>query len=190
MATSDFLPFATGAGATVLSQTDYAALPAVSTGYGSGIAKAEQLNKTWRQSSIMASVLAQFIANQTGQNSVDDGTTAALLANLLSAVKTAATSNFSAALAANSYITIPTPAGTVFIQWGTSGTLASQSVVGVTFPIAFPTACRVALASPNDGGLIASYRTSITTKSKTGMAIGCTYTTAPTFGADWIAAGN
>lgn len=82
MATNDFLPFATGAGANVLSQSDYAALPAVSTGYQSGIAKSQQLNKTWRQSSIMAAVLAQFIADQTGVNSVDDGTTASLLANL------------------------------------------------------------------------------------------------------------
>lgn len=82
MATNDFLPFATGAGANVLSQSDYAALPAVSTGYQSGIAKSQQLNKTWRQSSIMAAVLAQFIADQTGVNSVDDGTTATLLANL------------------------------------------------------------------------------------------------------------
>lgn len=91
MATSDFLPFATGAGANVLSQADYAALPAVSTGYQSGIAKSQQLNKTWRQSSIMASVLGQMIASQSGQNAVDDGTTATLLANLIAAVKASST---------------------------------------------------------------------------------------------------
>lgn len=82
MATNDFLPFATGVGANVLSQTDYAALPAVSSGYQSGIAKSQQLNKTWRQSSIMAAVLAQFIVDQTGANATDDGTIATLLANL------------------------------------------------------------------------------------------------------------
>lgn len=86
MATNDFLPFATAAGANVLTQSDYASLAAVATGYQSGIAKSQQLNKTWRQSSIMAAVVAQFIADQTGQNAVDDGTTATLLANLKAAV--------------------------------------------------------------------------------------------------------
>lgn len=86
MATSDFLPFATGGGANVVSQAAYAALPAVSTGYQSGVAQSAQLNKTWRQSSIMAAVLAQFIVQQTGQNATDDGTTAALLANLTAAI--------------------------------------------------------------------------------------------------------
>lgn len=87
MATNDFLPFAVGGSANVLSQSAYAALSALPTGYGAGIAQSAALNKTWRQSSIMAAVLAQFIANQTGVNSVDDGTTATLLANLLAAVK-------------------------------------------------------------------------------------------------------
>lgn len=87
MATNDFLPFATGAGANVLAQSDYAALPAVASGYQSGVAKSQQLNKTWRQSSIMAAVLAQFIADQSGQNSVDDGTTATLLSNLKASIK-------------------------------------------------------------------------------------------------------
>ena len=82
MATNDFLPFATGAGANVLSQSDYAALAALATGYQSGIAKSQQLNKTWRQASIMAAVLAQFIVDRSGQNATDDGTTATLLANL------------------------------------------------------------------------------------------------------------
>lgn len=91
MATNDFLPFATGSGANVLSQSDYAALTAVATGYQSGIAKSQQLNKTWRQSSIMAAVLAQFIADQTGANAVDDGTTATLLANLKAGVKATST---------------------------------------------------------------------------------------------------
>lgn len=83
---NDFLPFAVGNGANVLSQSDYAALAAISTGYQAGTAQSAALNKTWRQSSIMAAVLAQFIADRTGQNSVDDGTTATLLANLKASV--------------------------------------------------------------------------------------------------------
>ncbi|WP_250538167.1 MULTISPECIES: hypothetical protein [unclassified Caballeronia] len=85
MATNDFLPFAVGGSANVLSQSAYAALSAIANGYSSGVAQSAALNKTWRQSSIMAAVLAQFIADETGVNSVDDGTTATLLANLKNA---------------------------------------------------------------------------------------------------------
>ncbi|WP_250481911.1 hypothetical protein [Caballeronia sp. NCTM5] len=87
MATNDFLPFAVGGSANVLSQSAYAALAALTNGYQSGVANSAQINKTFRQSSIMAAVLAQFISDQTGANSVDDGTTATLLANLKLAVR-------------------------------------------------------------------------------------------------------
>jgi hypothetical protein len=89
MATNDFLPFAVGSGANVLSQSAYAALTAISNGYSAGIAQSAALNKTWRQSSIMAAVLAQFISDRTGSNAVDDGTTATLLANLKAALPAA-----------------------------------------------------------------------------------------------------
>jgi hypothetical protein len=83
---NDFLAFATGGGANVLSQDDYAALSAVLTGYQSGVASSAALNKTWRQSSLMANVLAQLIVAKTGQPVIDDGTTATLLSNLASAM--------------------------------------------------------------------------------------------------------
>lgn len=83
---NDFLPFAVGAGANVLSQSAYAALSAIANGYSSGVAQSSALNKTWRQSSIMAAVISSFIVAQTGQAAVDDGTTATLLANFTQAV--------------------------------------------------------------------------------------------------------
>lgn len=89
----DFLPFATGAGANVLTQSAYAALAALSTGYQSGVANSAQLNKTWRQSSIAAAILAQFIVNNSGQPAIDDGTTATLLTNLATAVSVCARQN-------------------------------------------------------------------------------------------------
>lgn len=110
MATNDFLPFAAAAGANVLAQAAYAALPAVSTGYGSGIAKSEQVNKTLRQSSIMSAVLAQFIADQTGANSVDDGTTATLLANFKAAAK--ATSSTLVAQTRNLFMSVAAASAT------------------------------------------------------------------------------
>lgn len=86
---NDFLPFATGPGANVVDQATYAALTALTTGFLSGTAQSAQLNKVWRQSSIMAAVIAQFIVAQTGQAVVDDGTTPTLLANFTKAVNAA-----------------------------------------------------------------------------------------------------
>lgn len=83
MATNDFLPFAVGGGANVETQSAWVADSALrSGGFQAGVAPSAKFNKALRQSSIMASVLAQFIADQSGENSVDDGSTATLLANL------------------------------------------------------------------------------------------------------------
>lgn len=83
---NDFLAFASGPDANVLSQDAYASLSnIIQNGFQAGIAPSIQLNKVWRQSSIMAAVLAQFIVDETGQPAIDDGTTATLLANLKSA---------------------------------------------------------------------------------------------------------
>ncbi|WP_261524032.1 hypothetical protein [Burkholderia multivorans] len=87
MANNNFKPFAAAAGANVMAQADYEALAALLTGFQSGTAQSAQLNKVWRQSSIMAAVLGQFIVDLTGQDAVDDGTTATLLANLKMAVQ-------------------------------------------------------------------------------------------------------
>ncbi|WP_431207519.1 gp53-like domain-containing protein [Burkholderia cepacia] len=84
---NDFLPFAVGAGANVLSQAEYAAMTALGTGFQAGTALSAALNKVWRQSSIISAVLAQFIVAQSGQPAIDDGTTATLLANLQAALQ-------------------------------------------------------------------------------------------------------
>lgn len=86
MATNDFLPFATGGSANVLTQAQWAALGALLNGFQSGIADSKSINKAFRQSSIMSAVLAQFIVDQTGANATDDGTTATLLTNLKKAM--------------------------------------------------------------------------------------------------------
>jgi hypothetical protein len=89
MASNDFLPFASAGGANVVTQSVYAAMAALGPGFVTGIAESNQLNKVWRQSSIAAAILAQFIADVTGANSVDDGTTATLLGNLITAIQAA-----------------------------------------------------------------------------------------------------
>ncbi|MFK0376493.1 hypothetical protein [Pandoraea sp. NPDC090278] len=86
MPTNDFLAFASGAGANVTAQSDYAAMTTLGSGFLSGTAQSAQVNKVLRQASIMSAVLAQFSVDLTGSNAVDDGTTASLLATLKAAV--------------------------------------------------------------------------------------------------------
>jgi hypothetical protein len=82
---NNFLPFAIGVGAEVLTQAEYEALTTMrANGFTTGTALAAQLNKVWRQSSTMSAVLAQAIADLSGQDVLDDGTTATILTNLKS----------------------------------------------------------------------------------------------------------
>lgn len=73
MATNDFKPFAVGAGANVMSQADWIALTALATGFQAGMASSAQVNKALRQSSVIASMIAQFTADSTGQDVLDNG---------------------------------------------------------------------------------------------------------------------
>ena len=82
MPNSDFKPFATGVGAVVESNVDWAALPDLVNGFPSGVLPSKKLNKALRQANIIAAVVAQFIADGSGVDSIDDGTTATLLANM------------------------------------------------------------------------------------------------------------
>lgn len=90
MAKNEYLPFGTAANANVIPNADYQTLPARVTGFASGVAKSEQMNSVWRQSSVMSSALGQFIANATGENVLDDGNVTALLAQFESALLSAA----------------------------------------------------------------------------------------------------
>jgi len=87
-ATNDFQQFANAGGANVLTQAEYLALAGtiLADGYPSGILASQYLNKTLRQSATMAALIGDFIVAQTGQNAVDDGTTATLLTNLTAAI--------------------------------------------------------------------------------------------------------
>jgi hypothetical protein len=85
----DFLPFAAGSSANVLTQAQYAVLGALTNGFSSGVAQSNAVNKALRQSSIMAAVLAQFVVDQSGQPAIDDGTIATLEANLITAIRNA-----------------------------------------------------------------------------------------------------
>jgi hypothetical protein len=112
MASNDFLPFAVAGGANVVSQAVYAALAALGPGFQTGIAESNQLNKVWRQASIMAAVLGQMSADITGQNAVDDGTTATILGNLLTTMQTVSFATDTGS-GANTYTLVYSPAAVV-----------------------------------------------------------------------------
>ncbi|WP_143220679.1 MULTISPECIES: hypothetical protein [unclassified Achromobacter] len=90
MATNDYLPFGTGAGSNVIAQADYVALAARVAGFSAGVAKSNQLNKTWRQSSVIAAMIAQFTSDTLAQDVLDDGDLAALQAKFSAALLSAA----------------------------------------------------------------------------------------------------
>ena len=78
MPTNDFLPFAAAGGSNVASQAAYAAAASTATGFVTGTASSAMANKALRQASLIAAMIAQTIVDQTGENVVDDGTTATI----------------------------------------------------------------------------------------------------------------
>lgn len=104
MASNDFLPYAVGGSANVLTQSAYAgSATLLANGLQSGIVPSNQINKTLRQPSIIAAVIGQLIADVTGQNATDDGTTATLEANLARVILGAAAYSTDTG-AANAYV--------------------------------------------------------------------------------------
>ncbi|MDE9463618.1 phage tail protein, partial [Xenorhabdus bovienii] len=93
MAKNEFLPFGIADGANVLTNEEYGKLAARTNGFSSGVAKSQELNKVWRQASVIASVVAQFIAETNNQDVLDNGNTEALRAGLLNALRATVGSN-------------------------------------------------------------------------------------------------
>ncbi|WP_109862646.1 phage tail protein [Escherichia coli] len=73
MAINNFKPFATAANANVTNQADWETLPALLSGFTAGKASSAQVNKAIRQASFIAAALAQYTANKSGLDVLDDG---------------------------------------------------------------------------------------------------------------------
>lgn len=83
MPTNDFLPFCpTDTGSNLLNESDYAASTDRTSGNKPGIASSKLNNKAFRQSAFITSQMAQFMANQSGSNLLDDANTTKLLAQI------------------------------------------------------------------------------------------------------------
>lgn len=85
MPTNDFLVYAPQGG-NVLDQTSYLADSHLLNGVVPGTGNPLLYNKSQRQITIMASMIAQFIVQQANVNTIDDGTTATLLADFVKAL--------------------------------------------------------------------------------------------------------
>jgi phage-related tail fiber protein len=95
MAINDFKALAVGGGANVITQAEFEALATlIANGFTSGVVPSNTWNKIARQSSVIASVVAQYIAD-SGLNALDNGNTATLLANLKTAISTQIDQRFS-----------------------------------------------------------------------------------------------
>jgi hypothetical protein len=84
--TTDFLPVATGTGANVDTQANFAGSSYQTLGFQTGIARSAQTNKIWRQASMMAAAWATVIINQLAQNVPDDGNLTNLVTQLTQAM--------------------------------------------------------------------------------------------------------
>ncbi|CAB3841359.1 hypothetical protein [Achromobacter deleyi] len=86
MAINQILPFGTVPGANVLTPADYQALAARLGGFSAGTAKSKELNTVWRQASFVTAMIAQYIADKSGQDVLDNGDLAALQAKFVAAL--------------------------------------------------------------------------------------------------------
>lgn len=89
--TVDYLPIANGSSANVESQAQYvvdlAPSGTLENGYEAGVAKSNQVNKTVRQSSMVAAAVANYISNELSIDVLDNGDLALLITNLTNAIQ-------------------------------------------------------------------------------------------------------
>ena len=109
MPTNDFLPFATDPAANVITQGAFDALPARVSGFVAGTAQSAQLNKAWRQSSVMAAVLGQFINDFGGLDALDDGNIGNLVRDFTRSLQRGTFSLGVATGTANAWVLTPVP---------------------------------------------------------------------------------
>lgn len=150
--TTQYLPFATGVGANTLSYATYSSMGIVATGHVPGIALAEVVNTTLRQSSVGVAGVAKFVTDNGTANMLDDGSVANFAAGLKSTLDLLYRNGVDSAdqlRAVPGYRRLP---GGVIIQWGivafddvpgSGGALENDPLYPVLFATPFPNACGV-----------------------------------------------
>ena len=83
---TDYLPFAYEHDANVITQEEWAVLADRPGGFKRGPAISKNFNKDWRQATVMAAALAQFIDENVPGDVVDDGDVNALAGLIADAI--------------------------------------------------------------------------------------------------------
>lgn len=86
----DYLPVAIAVGNNADSQANFQGSGYQTVGFTNGIAQPYQVNKIWRQCSMIAAAVANFISNQLAIAVIDDGDLPNLTTNLTNAIISAA----------------------------------------------------------------------------------------------------
>lgn len=87
----DYLPVATSGTANVDPQSSFAGSPYQLNGFVNGIASPQQANKLWRQSSMVAAAIANFISTILNIPILDDGNLPVLVSNFFNAIHSVVT---------------------------------------------------------------------------------------------------
>ncbi len=202
----DFLPFATGSGANVESQADYATAPTTEAGFSSGIASSAKFNKAMRQATFVAAALANWVSVEANVAVLDDGDLAGFTSKITAALDlfigsegylkaaTAAStyaplSAFTVAQAAVGYQKLPLG---LVLQWGFVPALNNQAINTINFTIAFPNNPFMMMATPGTSLALSSNAVGMGAApiSATQGQIAVPSGSPGTTGAYWFAIGN
>lgn len=165
MAINNFKPFATGAGANVMAQSEWEGLTALLVGFSSGKASSAQINKALRQATTIGALVGQFIAN-SGADALDNADVNGLVTKFTNALTTnlelgkASKRNvgnaptqipdmsfFASAKGDNGYFSLPD--GTI-VQYGRATTVRNNEIGTVTLPFSFPSRFSQVVISHDD----------------------------------------
>ncbi len=129
----DYLPVATAVGNNADSQANFLGSGYQLNGFVNGTAQPYQANKIWRQASMFAASVANFIANELNIDVIDDGDLPTLITNFTNAVMQAAQN------AANRLVSIAFSANPIFdaSQGNTfeivlTGNVTSSTIIGLS----------------------------------------------------------
>lgn len=130
--TNQYLPFATGGGANVLTPSDYSGLAARLVGFSAGTALSQQLNSVWRQSSVAAAMIGQFINDVGGADALDDGNVENLLTSFERSIQRGKLNYGAASGTANALVATLDPAPTAYIDGMEFDLLISSANTGAS----------------------------------------------------------
>src|SRR5258708_5400357 len=107
MATNDFVPFATGGGANVLTQSAYLASSQLPAGQQPGVASSALNNKALRQGTFVAAALAQVVSDFTSANVLDNGVLDDLVDGIIATFSLRSPPNVQVLLSGSGTFTVP-----------------------------------------------------------------------------------